>query len=518
MNRSLPTLEAVPSSSFSTFVSSKPARKNPFKDIDAIALGYKAGARGLELLGSKAFLREVEQALGISLASLLTLHTRDFQNKEGKVEAKPGELVAVPLTTNKALPQEIIFFSCASERNVDARKSGSLLGRRYRGKNKRVMISAQANRALSPLSPLLESLLLATYQWSEKSTKSSERPSFLVLDGKNSELDRIRIVASHLFNARDLIHTPSNIKTPAWIASQVATLAKRSSAASRLKVVTKSGKEISAFGGLVAVGGSSKVHPPRFVTVSYTPPKSKAHVVLVGKGITFDTGGVSLKRPYDMMMAMKTDMSGAAVVAATVLAAAELRLPVKVTALLMLAENTLSATAQRPSDVITHYGGTTVEVINTDAEGRLVLADGLAYADRHLHPDYLIDVATLTGAASLGLGKQYGAMYTRDEKLASRLNQISEVAGDRLWHMPLIDDYQIALRSEIADFNHTADKPKFGAGSVTAALFLEKFVGKRRWVHLDIAGPARSEVDAGEYVKGGTGFGVRTLTAWLATL
>ena len=218
------------------------------------------------------------------------------------------------------------------------------------------------------------------------------------------------------------------------------------------------------------------------------------------------------------MMAMKTDMSGAAVVAATTLAAAELRLPVKVTALLMLAENTLSATAQRPSDVITHYGGTTVEVINTDAEGRLVLADGLAYADLHLDPDYLVDVATLTGAASLGLGKQYAAMYSRDERLAARLNQIGEEAGDRLWHMPLIDDYQIALKSEIADFNHTADKPKFGAGSVTAALFLEKFVGKRRWVHLDIAGPARSEVDAGEYVKGGTGFGVRTLTAWLATL
>jgi len=339
------------------------------------------------------------------------------------------------------------------------------------------------------------------------------------LSGKQEELDSIRVVISHLWNARDLIHTPSNTKTPAWVASKIASFAKDlGKQSSRVKVVSRGGKEIAKFGGLLAVGGSSKVHPPRFVTVTYSPPKAKAHVVFVGKGITFDTGGVSLKRPYDMMMAMKTDMSGAAVVAATTLAAAELRLPVKVTALLMLAENTLSATAQRPSDVITHYGGTTVEVINTDAEGRLVLADGLAYADLHLDPDYLVDVATLTGAASLGLGKQYAAMYSRDERLAARLNQIGEEAGDRLWHMPLIDDYQIALKSEIADFNHTADKPKFGAGSVTAALFLEKFVGKRRWVHLDIAGPARSEVDAGEYVKGGTGFGVRTLTAWLATL
>ncbi|NCZ58434.1 MAG: leucyl aminopeptidase family protein, partial [Actinobacteria bacterium] len=215
---------------------------------------------------------------------------------------------------------------------------------------------------------------------------------------------------------------------------------------------------------------------------------------------------------------MKSDMSGAAAVLMVAVAAAELGLKVRVTSLLMLAENALSGTSQRPSDVITHYGGTTVEVINTDAEGRLVLADGLAYADKNLDPDYLIDVATLTGAATLGLSRYYGAMYTRDKKLANNLTQLSEFTGDRIWQMPLIDDYQIALASDIADYNHTADKYKFQGGSVTAALFLEKFVGKRKWAHLDIAGPARSEVDAGENVKGGTGYGVRLLTEWIATL
>jgi leucyl aminopeptidase len=184
----------------------------------------------------------------------------------------------------------------------------------------------------------------------------------------------------------------------------------------------------------------------------------------------------------------------------------------------MLAENSLSGTSTRPSDVITHYGGTTVEVINTDAEGRLVLADGLAYADKNLDPDYLIDVATLTGASYIGLSRYYGAMYTRDNKLARKLADIGDYTGDQIWHMPLVDDYSIALESNIADFNHTADKFKFQGGSVTAALFLENFVGKRKWVHLDIAGPARSEVDAGENVKGGTGYGVRLLTQWLATL
>jgi leucyl aminopeptidase len=185
---------------------------------------------------------------------------------------------------------------------------------------------------------------------------------------------------------------------------------------------------------------------------------------------------------------------------------------------MMCAENSLSGTAQRPSDVITHFGGTTVEVINTDAEGRLVLADGLAYADQKLNPDYLVDIATLTGAATLGLGRQYAAMYTRDEKVAKKLYEIGEEIGERVWHMPLVDDYKVALESTIADFNHTAEKPDFSGGSVTAALFLEHFAGQRKWIHLDIAGPARSESDSGENPKGGTGFGVRVLTKWLTSL
>jgi leucyl aminopeptidase len=168
--------------------------------------------------------------------------------------------------------------------------------------------------------------------------------------------------------------------------------------------------------------------------------------------------------------------------------------------------------------VITHYGGTTVEVLDTDAEGRLVLADGLAYADAKLDPDYLLDIATLTGAATLGLGRQYGAMYTRDTQLATQLITAGESSGDRLWHMPLIDDYQDSLESDIADFNHTADKGDYSAGSVTAALFLEKFTGKRKWVHLDVAGTARSENDAGESPKGGTGYGVRLLIDWIMSL
>jgi leucyl aminopeptidase len=260
------------------------------------------------------------------------------------------------------------------------------------------------------------------------------------------------------------------------------------------------------------------------IEVSYQPQSKKKsvnslpHIVLVGKGITFDTGGISLKRPYDTMMAMKSDMAGAAAILGTLTALEHLQPNVRVTALMMMAENAISGTAQRPSDVIKHYGGTTVEVINTDAEGRLVLADGLAFADLNLDPDYLVDIATLTGAATLGLGRQYAAMYTRDNTLAAQLSKAGEASGDRVWHMPLVDDYKDSLGSDIADFNHNASKGKYSAGSVTAALFLENFVGSRRWVHLDIAGTARSEVDAGENSKGGTGFGVRLLTEWITSL
>jgi leucyl aminopeptidase len=218
------------------------------------------------------------------------------------------------------------------------------------------------------------------------------------------------------------------------------------------------------------------------------------------------------------MIPMKSDMAGAAVILATLTALEELQPNIRVTALMMCAENAFSGTAQRPSDVITHYGGTTVEVTDTDAEGRLVLADGLAYADKNLDPDYLVDIATLTGSATLGLGKQYAAMYTRDEQLARDFEFAGIESGDRVWHMPLVDDYKDSLESDVADFNNISKKVKYSGGSIIGALFLEHFAGNRRWVHLDIAGTGRSEVDAGENPKGGTGYGVRLLTQWIMNL
>jgi leucyl aminopeptidase len=404
----------------------------------------------------------------------------------------------------------------------DFRAAGAALGRKVRGKAVNLISLLPAKKTEVKAHAI--SIVLGAYTWNLKTTAPAEIPTFTIATNEVDALAEANAVAEALVLTRDLIHTPSNIKNPLWMAQQ----AKNVADSKGLSIRVLAGKEIAQFGGLVAVGMSSPNPGPRFVELSYVPKKiakSKVkgasalpHIVIVGKGITYDTGGVSLKRPYDMMVPMKSDMAGSAAALGAISAIADLQPNIRVTVLMMLAENALSGTSQRPSDVITQYGGTTVEIINTDAEGRLVLADGLAYADKNLDPDYLVDIATLTGAATLGLGRQYAAMYTRDNKLAASLAAIGETSGERVWHMPLVDDYADSLESDLADLNHAADKIDYSAGSVTAALYLEHFVGDRKWVHLDIAGTARSESDSGENPKGGTGYGVRLLVDWILSL
>lgn len=436
---------------------------------------------------------------------------------------KAGELFEYPIKNGKGKLSRIYFVGVGTGSSDDLRKSASALARKVKASGALVIAGLNTRADTAVVHTI--SLILSSYTYTLKSEKPKKSASFQIVGNFESEVSHGKVLATGVWRSRDLIHTPSNIKNPLWMANQVKSFVTKSKSPA-LSVKVKSGKELAEFGGLRAVGNSVPVPGPRLIEISYAPKGSSRwpHVVLVGKGITFDTGGISLKRPYENMVAMKTDMSGAAAVMATILTIADLGKDapkVRITGLMMCAENSLSATSQRPSDVIRHYGGTTVEVLDTDAEGRLVLADGLAYADAELDPDYLIDIATLTGSATLGLGRQYAAMYTRNNKLAKTLNEIGEQIGERLWHMPLIDDYKVALVSDIADFNHLAENPNqpdFSAGSVTAALFLEHFAGSRNWVHLDIAGPARSESDSGENPKGGTGFGVRVLTEWLTSL
>ncbi|MGH4017728.1 MAG: leucyl aminopeptidase family protein, partial [Pseudonocardiaceae bacterium] len=306
--------------------------------------------------------------------------------------------------------------------------------------------------------------------------------------------------------ARDLAATPSDVKDPTWLARTGARLA---GAVPGLRPTVRDERWLAdqGFGGVLAVGGGS-ARPPRLLELSWRPRTAPpgTHLVLVGKGITFDTGGLSIK-PADGMHLMRTDMSGGAAVIAALCAIAELKLPLRVTGLVPCAENHVSGAAYRPGDVVRHVGGTTSEITNTDAEGRLVLADALAHAVRALHPTVLVDVATLTGAMKVALGLRTGGLFASDQALAERIQTAGEETGEAWWPMPLVCDLMPDVRSEIADLRQAPPGP----GGIVAALFLREFTGGLPWAHLDIAGPARAEQAYDEVNPGGTGFATRTL-------
>ena len=490
-----------------------------WKGVDILVLPVQLNDSdpAIPVVGRRPEIREFERTHDIR-ASLLLSQWPDFTGK-------PGELVEVPFSSPMSSLSRIYFLGLGSGSFEDYRKAGMSLGRKVKGSGKTILDLTLPNKKKpnvadrNSVQAHLVALILSNYTWSMKSVADRTPPRYVVLNTWEEQVKRATVLTESVWRARDLIHTPSNIKNPAWLANQAKKIV-TATKSSDLSIKILKGKDLEPFGGLRAVGNSAPNPGPRFIEITYAPRGSKnwPHVVLVGKGITYDTGGVNLKRPYEFMIPMKSDMAGSAAVLAVISAMPEIAPKVRVTALMMCAENAISRTAQRPSDVITQYGGTTVEIMDTDAEGRLVLADGLAYADKNLHPDYLIDVATLTGAATLGLSRHYGAMYSNNQKLTDELSAVGERTGERVWRMPLVDEYRIALNSDVADLSHTAEKPNFSGGSITAALFLEHFANGRNWVHLDIAGPARSDSDAGENVKGGTGFGVRLLIEWIASL
>ena len=481
-------------------------------DSQAIAIGFTADSNtpaSFDFPANGALVKKLEKLFDLNLRDEL-----EFFSATGKT----GELFEIPVASDQMQADRILLLGLGDATTPSIRQAGAALGRKGRGKATVISSICVANH--DQLKAFAISVQLGAYIWTQKTGATQELPQFLFATEKPDVIVDAGVIASAISRTRDLIHTPSNIKTPLWMATEAEKIAEENA----LDIRILSGKELAEFGGLRAVGNSSPNPGPRFVEISYNPRGKKKnfgalpHVVIVGKGITFDTGGISLKRPYDIMMAMKSDMAGSAAALGAISALTHFQPQVHVTVLMMLAENALSGTAQRPSDVITQYGGKTVEILDTDAEGRLVLADGIAYAVKNLKPDYIIDIATLTGAATLGLGRQHAAMYTRDEKLAKNFYEAGQRSGDRVWHMPLVDDYQEALESPIADLSHITGKKKFSAGSITAALFLEQFAGDHAWVHFDIAGVARSEADSGENPKGGTGFGVRLLIEWLTTL
>jgi len=421
------------------------------------------------------------------------------------------------------LPARLILVGVGDGSPQALRRAGAALARQTRGLGRVVTTLGSEGGPQAPeaVRALIEGYLLASYQLPTQATGTPAKSpaTELVLLGRHGErvesaiLDAT-VAARATWLVRDLTNTPSSTKNPPWLAQRAVDLA----GPLGLDVRVLGVPELAAqgFGGILAVGSGS-VSEPRLVVVSYRPANETGkHVVVVGKGITFDTGGISIKQ-REAMVTMKTDMAGSAVALATVLAAAEMGLGHRVTAVLPLAENHFGGSSYRPGDVVTMRSGRTVEVANTDAEGRMVLADALAFADAELDPDILIDVATLTGAASIGLGKQHGALFSDDAALVAGLEAAASVAGEPVWHMPLVEEYSAAVRSDVADLRQVPNGWK-GAGSITAALFLREFVGGRRWAHLDIAGPARTTSDKHEITEGATGYGVRLLLRYLESL
>jgi leucyl aminopeptidase len=324
---------------------------------------------------------------------------------------------------------------------------------------------------------------------------------------------RAEQVAAAVHLTRDLVNTAPGDLPPAAFADAVTAAAKGQPV--KVTVLDEKALARGGYGGILGVGlGSAR--PPRLLKLEYSPRGARRHLAYVGKGITFDSGGLSLKPPAGMET-MKCDMAGGAAVAAAVLAAARLGLKVRVTGWVPLAENMPSGTAQRPSDVLTTYGGRTVEVLNTDAEGRLVLADAIVAASEE-HPDTIVDVATLTGAQMLALGARVAAIMSNDDELRDRVHAAAERSGESMWPMPLPQELRPSMDSTVADIANMGERM---GGMLVAGLFLKEFVGQRAdgqgqipWAHLDIAGPAfNSGAPWGYTPKGGTGHAVRTLLA-----
>ena len=316
---------------------------------------------------------------------------------------------------------------------------------------------------------------------------------------------KAQIIADAVYMTRDLISGPSNLITPTYLAHQARAIAKQH----RMKctIIPFAQLKRQGFGGIVGVAQGS-AHPAQFIVLDYRPARAKATFALCGKGITFDTGGISIK-PSSKMELMKYDMAGAAAVLGTLQAAAQLKLPYRIVGIIAATENMPSGTAQKPGDVVKTLSGKTIEVINTDAEGRLVLSDCLHYAKR-FKPDCCIDIATLTGACVVALGSEAIGLLTKDEQLAARINQAGKETYERVWRLPLWDEYGPMLRSDIADIKNVSDTGQ--AGTITGAKFLEAFTdGLKSWAHLDIAGTAWADRDKPYIPKGAVGLGVRLL-------
>jgi leucyl aminopeptidase len=475
--------------------------------VDVIALPVLAGDDGVTLGPGSA---EVSDRLGVDLIAVL--ESANATGKTGEVTTLPVPLGA---PDNGALRQ-VLLVGLGAAGADDFRRAGAALARATFDRSAVATTIPSVEPALG-LEQFVVGATLGSFTFAWRKERPEHVPAArMVLAGLSDDdrpaLERAVALGGASWLARMLASVPSNLKSPAWLADQAVTLAEEAG----LDVEVWDEKRLAdqGFGGVLGVGRASAT-PPRLIRLDYTPRKPSRRtptVVLVGKGITFDTGGLTLK-PHEALVNMKRDMTGGAVVMAVMAALSAVDCPVRVVGLVPAAENALGGNALRPGDVIRHYGGRTTEVTNTDAEGRLVLADALAWAVERVKPDVLVDVATLTGAMKVALGQQVGGVFANDDVLAAALVESGEREGEPLWRFPLTSAYEEKLSSKVAD----ADNAPGGPGAIIAALFLQHFTGDVPWAHIDIASVGDAPADSFEYTQGPTGFGARLLLDWLGS-
>ncbi|MFF4405634.1 leucyl aminopeptidase [Streptomyces sp. NPDC001262] len=479
---------------------------------DAVVVGVAKGPKGPVVAPGAEV---VDQAFDGKLASVLeTLGASGDEGEVTKLPAPSGLKAPVVLAVGLGeLPAKDEVFTEEALRRAAGTAARALAG------TKKAAFALPVEDAESAAA-IGEGALLGAYSFTafrsngngkKKDDKGGPLGEAAILGAKprdkafKAAAERAAAVAAEVNRARDLINTPSNALTPKLFAEAAQAAAKEHGL--KVEVLDEKALIKGGYGGIMGVGQGS-ANPPRLVRLGYTHPQAEKTLALVGKGITYDSGGISLK-PAGHNETMKCDMSGAAAVFAAVVAAAKLGLQVNVTAWLALAENMPSGTATRPGDVLTMYSGKTVEVLNTDAEGRLVLADALTRASEE-NPDAIVDVATLTGAMVLALGDRTFGVMANDEAFRTALYETAEEAGEQAWPMPMPAELRKTMDSPVADIANMGQRM---GGGLIAGLFLKEFVGEGiAWGHLDIAGPAFHESAPFGYTpKGGTGSAVRTL-------
>jgi leucyl aminopeptidase len=461
----------------------------------ALQLDQKSGGLISELLKNRDFEAKLSQ--------ISVVYTRDL------LPAKRIALLGLGKSTEADLEKIRGAFAKAMQhlRSLNIKEAATSIDWKFINDGKEKNVQA-----------VVEGALLGLYQYTPFKTvgredlKEMEQLNIICEEKDYSlikkEVKKTQIIAGAVYFVRDLVSAPSNEMTPSIMAKKAREIGKKKNVI--CKVMDKAKMKELGMNSLLGVASGSN-QEPKFIILEYSGGrKSEAPIVLIGKGLTFDSGGISIK-PADKMDEMKTDMSGGAAVMGAIMAASDLQLPLNIVGLIPATENMPGGSAYKPGDILKSYSGRTIEVINTDAEGRLILADALSYASNY-KPTAIIDVATLTGACIVALGDDVIGMLGTDDELKGEINQAAKTTGELVWELPLWESYSELIKSDIADYKNTGGR---AAGTITAAAFLSKFVGDFPWVHLDIAGPAWTAKDRTYIPKGASGVPVRLLVEFL---